>query len=314
MMKSISISWSTDDEGDVDFEEYDDEGNIDLVEQSAVAQQQDTIVLQPGITIRANRSTSPPDDPHYALFSGGLCRTSQGEWLFLTVAHLFPAEGVHCYTKDGEDIGVCVYKNDEYDLSLVKTINDGRIDIQNDVVINGIQFQPIIGEPASTRVLVQRKDDRAWYRGCIIKSQVNDNTLTYNGRRLKLVNMMHISCKTDDGRWVAVTSVGDSGGLVVQDPFEYDSEGLPSLESDDRRLLVYGIVSAIDADGEYTVCNTLLDIIEEIEETRPEVFEGTSRSLGIVIRDGGLYPTNSLDCDLPKVERLVFAGETRMSV
>lgn len=280
--------------------------DVNLMEHVSGAQQQSVITLRPGLTIRANKSTSEYN-PHCAQLSGFLCKTSHGATLALSVAHLFPVEGVYCHTVDGEEIGRCVCKKNENDVAVIEINSDDRLRIQNDVYISfgtlfpaaslqssriRLRFRLRIAQPREnepTRVMVLGKSQM--YRGVIVGSKLNV-PLTIDNRLQMWVNMLKIQI---DGDRKVVT--GDSGSLVVQDPVEYDNEGLSPARSDDRELLVYGIVTGVEREGKFSYCNTLDDAVRDIRSECREVFEGTSRLMGCVIPDPGTYPINNPEYD-----------------
>jgi hypothetical protein len=244
--------------------------------------QQSRITVKPGMTARAYKPSNESVSlyvPYDAQFSGMFGTTSKGLRLGLTVGHIFPKPGVECKTRDDQTFGRCLLTIKENDLAILMVNSDDGLDIDNSVCVTlGGQPQDLGGMkynlrvanviPAIknqlTRVLVLRKDGK-WYRGLITASSLLCE-MTNGRERRKVMNMMNIQRQLDDGSWVEVAGEGDSGGLVVQDPFHCDICALRSDDMSEPDLLVYGIVCGRHEHGHYTVCNTLYEALQKAEE------------------------------------------------
>jgi hypothetical protein len=229
------------------------------------------ITVKPGMTIKVYKPSSAYPSSYVAYeaqFSGTFGLTSKNRRLAVTVGHLFHKFGDHFKNKDDETIGRCLLKIDEIDLAILELNSDERIKIDNSVSITvgnppqRTEYRLRVGRLTTpmANVLVLRKCG-TWYRGVITQSNVRISVLDGRESRM-LYNMMMVQRQSEDGRWVEVGGPGDSGGLVVQDPFD-DGHRAWMLEPE---LLVYGIVSARSEQGEITVCNNLYDALREAEE------------------------------------------------
>ena len=232
-------------------------------------------------------STTDSDVSHrYALFSGVFVDPTSNRKYGFTVGHVFNAVNDVCRNEDDEVIGTCIAREmfmEPFfmDLALIQLVDmdcfaDENVvpHVPRDTSLHATAAgepedagrrwnlrlaQPEVDEDGLIRVLVLNKYQE-WKRGVIKEIDATYKLVEGGERKLFKHTMLITRSETES---VAITEAGDSGAIVVQDPYH---SGGANKSSSSTELLVYGIVTCVANDNSYTMANRLVDSIEKIDD------------------------------------------------